>query len=507
MILAWGFIVVPSSAFTQIQWSDRVIIPESNYTSGGFYGGDGERDIPGEWIDWCLGNYLPGSGLISDDMIFSTNVGNFMVPGDWYERMRIKENGQIGIGTDSPYQALTMSGTIGFEDGTTPLLMNSENCCTYGNRMIWAHSPGYADWGIYYDDNDDQMRWRNLSADILTVDFISGRIGVNTTNPVAQLDVRAEGGYSAIYGYREDNGNLGIIGYDSDGVYGYSPINFGTGVTGVAAGSGACGVYGKTTNSQSYAGYFWTDVGNGVISEGHWYGFKGVADQGTGVSGEHSPTGNYGALGTAYWAGYFTGDVYISGSLTKGSGSFVQPHAKDPSREINYAFFEGPEHAVFLRGSAQLKDGKAVIELPEHFQIVAAEEGVQVQVTPVEDCNGMFVANKSRERIEVKELMSGKHNAKFDYFITAIRDGFQEHEPVTANTHFKPGDDESAKEFEKRFSRDDMTTRAMRSMLISNGILSEDGKLNMAKVSELGWIVAEDNSDAEGERLAELRKR
>jgi hypothetical protein len=49
----------------------------------------------------------------------------------------------------------------------------------------------------------------------------------------------------------------------------------------------------------------------------------------------------------------FNGSVNITGSLTKGSGSFVQPHPTDPKKELVYAFFEGPEHAVFFRGKAR----------------------------------------------------------------------------------------------------------------------------------------------------------
>ena len=188
-------------------------------------------------------------------------------------------------------------------------------------------------------------------------------------------------------------------------------------------------------------------------------------------------------------------DVSIGGTLNvAGTKNFVQPHPMDPSREIVYVAAEAPEAIVIHRGTAQLKNGKAVIKLPEHFRVVAAEKGVQVQVTPLEDCNGIFIESKNRERIVVKELMGGKHNAKFDYLATAVRSGFEGHEPIVANTHFKPRADETAQEFETRYSKNDMTTKVIRTMLISNGILTGEGNLNMAKVKELGWVIAEDGS-------------
>ncbi len=116
-ILVWGLVVVPTSAFTQIQWADRFIVPDGGPASGGFYGGDGDQSFPGEWIDWCIGNYFPGNGLVTDDMIFSTNVGNFMDPDDWYERMRITKDGKVGIGTAAAnpvYMLEVIDGVSGF---------------------------------------------------------------------------------------------------------------------------------------------------------------------------------------------------------------------------------------------------------------------------------------------------------------------------------------------------------------------------------------------------------
>jgi hypothetical protein len=190
-------------------------------------------------------------------------------------------------------------------------------------------------------------------------------------------------------------------------------------------------------------------------------------------------------------AGYFQGDVHVTGNLSAGGTKpFVQPHAKDPSKEIVYIAAEGPEAVVFLRGVAQLKKGKAVIELPEHFQMVVAEESVQVQVTPLEDCNGLYVAGRNKDKIEIRELMAGKRSVRFNYLISAIRAGFEKHEPVAENTHFT-ADNVTKAEFEQRYSKDDMSTLAIRNLLISNGILTKDGKLNMGTVKKLGWILKE----------------
>lgn len=343
-------------------------------------------------------------------------------------------------------------------------------------------------------------------------------VAVNgTTYGVRGKSVSADG--YGVYGYAEigiavkgehGTGNYGVLGSSSGGVFGQS--SSGNGIHGVS--DSGNGVYGYATGSNGIAVKGDHETGNyGVLGDssqgvfGHSLSGVGVSGVSGGSSGvaikaDHS-NGNLAWLGYngggiyAYsasgYAGYFSGSVFINGDLSKASGSFVQPHAKDPSKEIKYAFFEGPEHAVFLRGTARLSNGMAVITLPEHFSVVAAQEGIEVQVTPYSaDTYGLAVIERSRERIVVKELKGGCGNFEFSYYVTGIRQGFEAHEPVVANTHFKPRSDETAENFTARFSKDDMATRALRSMLISNGILTVDGKLNMAMTRSLGWRFADD---------------
>jgi hypothetical protein len=86
------------------------------------------------------------------------------------------------------------SGTFNFfsnpirftDDGVSgdlqqPLLVNAVDCCTFGDRMIWAHSPSFGTWGLYYDDNNDIMRWQqglNNGTDQMVLNFITGELDV-----------------------------------------------------------------------------------------------------------------------------------------------------------------------------------------------------------------------------------------------------------------------------------------------------------------------------------------
>ncbi len=78
----------------------------------------------------------------------------------------------------------TFTAPIQFtDDGTSnlqpALLINAVDCCTFGNRMIWAHSPGFLQWGIYYDDNADVMHWQeSIGSDLMTLSFFGGNLNV-----------------------------------------------------------------------------------------------------------------------------------------------------------------------------------------------------------------------------------------------------------------------------------------------------------------------------------------
>ena len=183
----------------------------------------------------------------------------------------------------------------------------------------------------------------------------------------------------------------------------------------------------------------------------------------------------------------FNGSVNVTGSLTKGSGTFVQPHPADPSKEVAYAFFEGPEHAIFLRGKAKLVKGQATIKTPEYFRVVAGkDEDITVQFTPRSIDTFGVAAVQVTQRHDRSTGTQGWEDIRFefDYFITAKRGGFEGHQPIQPNTHFT-ANEKTAEDFEQTYAKtDDLTINAMRQLLIANGILTKDGKLNQDDSSQ-----------------------
>ena len=261
--------------------------------------------------------------------------------------------------------------------------------------------------------------------------------------------------------------------------------------------AGASGyVYGVRSHAYSsdtgstYGGFF--SGGSSSGDTGDLYGVRAYCDNNT--SGNEY-AGYFYKFGGGDYAGYFSGNVHVSGTLTATSKPFVQPHKSDPSKEIVYVSLEGPEHAIFTRGTATLENGVAVIEMPEHWEEVAAEEGITVNLTPEGMWAPLYVESKSKSEVVVRVASGGPEDASFSYCILARRDGFQEHEPIQENTHFT-SDGVSAWEFENRYTEETLDNRAIRAMLRSNGIMDAEGKLNADTATTLNWKVTPNEEDS-----------
>lgn len=106
-------------------------------------------------------------------------------------------------------------------------------------------------------------------------------------------------------------------------------------------------------------------------------------------------------------------------------GDIKSMRVKNPLQEgteIWYACPEGPEAAIYFRGTGQLNAGFATISFPDHFAVLATEEGLTVQLTPGStESLGLAVTKKSLEGIEVSECRGGDGDYAFDYLVMATR--------------------------------------------------------------------------------------
>lgn len=123
-----------------------------------------------------------------------------------------------------------------------------------------------------------------------------------------------------------------------------------------------------------------------------------------------------------YW-----GDFYATGTKY-----FRIKHPDDPKNKfLQYTSIEAPEVALKIRGAAKLNSGEATIKPPHHWELATEHYLTTVQVTPLEDCNGLFVPKASLKNTSfvVKELQGGISNAEFMWELTATRKGYSDFDP------------------------------------------------------------------------------
>ncbi len=97
----------------------------------------------------------------------------------------------------------------------------------------------------------------------------------------------------------------------------------------------------------------------------------------------------------------------------------------EDERRLMYAV-ESPEVWFEDFGSGTLKNGQVVITIDPQYASVINLDKYHVFLTPLGDCQGLFVTNKTQSGFEVRELSGGNSNISFDYRITAHRRGYEE---------------------------------------------------------------------------------
>ena len=130
-------------------------------------------------------------------------------------------------------------------------------------------------------------------------------------------------------------------------------------------------------------------------------------------------------------AGDFSGDVEVSGTLTAGSKNFTQTvETDDGEKEVVYTSSEAGTARTEASGVAELDDGRAEIDLPEHFGWVTSDdEPLVVQTTPYGGTAGLKVVERSTEQLVVEDL-DGEGEYEFAYTVKGTREGYESKQVV-----------------------------------------------------------------------------
>ncbi|HTW96096.1 MAG TPA: hypothetical protein VMD74_00355, partial [Candidatus Methylomirabilis sp.] len=284
------------------------------------------------------------------------------------DSMILDGNGNLGIGTTAPGNALSISRNDALS--TQQVVIYNPNTNWQAESLIKAYTdvnavgtPAAA-FGFYRGAATDAQSGfivKTGTRDSLTTDFIinqSGNVGIGTIDPTnGKLEVQGAVG-TAIYGENNGGPHPGVYGKSASeyGVQGEGQIAgvFGSGSQGVHGTGGTTGVYGESTSIGVQGlgdtkGMEGDSVQTGVEGGGVAIGVRGATESCIG-STCYLPTANsVGVLGeSAYGIGvkangttydfygasgnpnYFSGSVSTGGTLTAG-GVFLPAQISDSS--------------------------------------------------------------------------------------------------------------------------------------------------------------------------------
>jgi len=386
-------------------------------------------------IDWSTGNqkvkveidpnggssfvYMGTSNLASVPYaLYSANGGS-----SWSQNGNdiYYNDGNVGIGTNSPEGSLH----VPFSNGNTTSIFGS-------NITTWTSSTNVSigddsEPVLYIGVNEDDKAFFNYTPDNyvgigaysgshpLILQAAGGNTGVGESvgNPLVKFQVEESGstgvtasdlgleGYpdqivaSAIYGssfYNASEGSYGVIGYS------YSPdALFNLGIYGEAQSS-------ASSNNTAYGVY------------GH---IEGDGDNGLAIVGIDLTTGSNSYAGYFYGNVSIDGDLSVTGTISKGGGTFKIDHPQDPANKyLIHSFVESPDMMNVYNGNVVTDaEGIAVVELPSYFE--AENIDFKYQLTVI----GQFAQAIIKEEISDNQftIQTDKPNVKVSWQVTGVR--------------------------------------------------------------------------------------
>jgi hypothetical protein len=387
------------------------------------------KNVPGGFADGTddVGTGVAGSGTAGYVPRFtgSTTIGNSLI----YD-----SGSEVGIGTMSIDAKLAVVqpglspalwlGNTSSGHGATILAMERSEDMSEGDVFLRMSAPTASTGGEYIRCVRTEPAVSFTPFAVSLDGHVSAKGGMEVTSPDGTLNTIVarnwQGGPDArvVSAFCEG----GVAG-DAVAVYGESrPMDF-NGIGGEFVGGyiGARGTV-EPVGDYSYIGLYGHCQGGSGVN----YGVMGDAvlgDTNIGVYG-------YADGGSDNWAGYFDGNVRVTGSLVNPLAGFEIDHPVDPDNQyLRHAYVGSPEMKTVYDGTVRLDaTGEATVLLPDWFEDLNRD--FRYQLTPVgAPAPGLYVADPVREgRFRIA---GGEPGLTVSWQITGVRrDAHAERHPL-----------------------------------------------------------------------------
>jgi hypothetical protein len=110
-----------------------------------------------------------------------------------------------------------------------------------------------------------------------------------------------------------------------------------------------------------------------------------------------------------------TGDVNVTGTISATAKSFNIPHPLYKDKRLVHGSLEGPEHAIYVRGTIETEEKGCLVELPEYWSAMC--EDYTVQLTPHGPYT-VYIKEKLKDKVMIE---CSQKKFKFDYYIVGAR--------------------------------------------------------------------------------------
>ncbi|NOR45519.1 MAG: hypothetical protein GQ534_08025 [Candidatus Delongbacteria bacterium] len=319
------------------------------------------------------------------NVFLGQSAGKILLSGDMNTYVGYYAGSGYGGGTDFNGNVYVgaYSGTYCEGDYNVFLGYNSGSNELNSNRLYIDNSN--TSTPLIYGEFDTNLLRVNGVLDVIGNTFVDGNVGIGTT-PLTGYGIRVLDSYRGINS--EASTTTGSYTY---GVYG-------TGTGGSTGNRGVCG----------YA------LGSGNTN----YGIYGSA------SG-----------GTTNYAGYFSGDINVTGTVLKSASKTKIDHPLDPKNKfLIHSSVESDNRMNIYNGNVILdSEGKATVKMSDWFESLNTE--FRYQLTPMgTSAPELYLAKEISDK--TFEIAGGKPNMKVSWQVTGIRnDNYAKENPIEVETN------------------------------------------------------------------------